>query len=119
MSLTYDEVKSFPAEERNVLLICQGIFAFHGRWKGVTLATIASMVRPSQDAKACIIEGHSRSGVRKERFLLEKVALEEFLLAYGVNGQALEPRNGFPLRAVAPGHWGEKWVKYVLKIEFR
>ena len=119
MSLTYDEVRSLSAEEREVLLICQGVFAFHGRWKGVPLVTIAGMVRLSQDAKTCIIEGHSRSGVRKERFMLEKAALENFLLAYGVNGQTLEPRNGFPLRAVAPGHWGERWVKYVMKIEFR
>ena len=34
-------------------------------------------------------------------------------LAYGVNDIALPERHGFPLRLVAEGHKGRRWVKYV------
>ena len=118
MTFTHAQIKSMPYEERNVLLICSGIFAFHGRWKGITLDQIIKTVHPKIASKACIVYGHSRSGVRKERFKLDALAQDEFLLAYGVNGKELGSRHGFPLRVVAPGRWGEQWVKYVIRIEF-
>ena len=117
-TLTYQQIKSMPYVERDVLLICQGIFAFHGRWKGIPLSRIIQMVRPSKSVKACIVSGHSRSGVRKERFKLNGSDPDELLLAYAVNGQILALKNGFPLRIVAPGRWGEEWMKYVMAIEF-
>jgi len=35
LQLTYAQLQSLPSLERNVLLICPGIFANYGRWKGV------------------------------------------------------------------------------------
>ncbi len=37
-SFTYAELTSLPTIEREVLLICPGFFANHGRWKGLSIA---------------------------------------------------------------------------------
>jgi DMSO/TMAO reductase YedYZ molybdopterin-dependent catalytic subunit len=38
------------------------------------------------------------------------------LLAFDMNGAALSPSHGFPLRLIAPGWAGDWWVKWVTKI---
>jgi hypothetical protein len=42
---------------------------------------------------------------------------EEVLLAYEVNGRALEPQHGFPLRLIVPGWYGMTSVKWLTAIE--
>jgi nitrate reductase (NAD(P)H) len=39
------------------------------------------------------------------------------LLAWAMNGEALEPDHGFPLRLVVPGQIGGRSVKWLKKIE--
>jgi sulfite oxidase len=40
----------------------------------------------------------------------------DVLLAYAMNGEALSPDHGFPLRVIAPGHVAARSVKWVRKI---
>jgi DMSO/TMAO reductase YedYZ molybdopterin-dependent catalytic subunit len=40
-------------------------------------------------------------------------------MTYGVNGQALPEKHGFPLRVVPEGHYGDAWAKYVDRAEVR
>ena len=47
-----------------------------------------------------------------------EVTTDKVFLAYGVNGETLPMRNGFPLRLVAEDHYGYRWVKYVDKVSF-
>src|SRR5262249_30015231 len=42
---------------------------------------------------------------------------EEVLLAYEMNGRALEPQHGFPLRLLIPGWYGMAHVKWLQRIE--
>lgn len=41
----------------------------------------------------------------------------EVLLAYEMNGRALEPQHGFPLRLLVPGWYGMTHVKWLSRIE--
>ena len=65
------------------------------------------------------IDFSSQAGTYKkvERFPIEDILSNRVFLAYGVNGETLPEKHGFPLRVVAEGHYGSDWVKYVYKIE--
>ncbi|PSM18814.1 MULTISPECIES: sulfite dehydrogenase [Nitratireductor] len=47
---------------------------------------------------------------------LEK-ALDDCLVAFKMNGEALRPGQGYPLRLVVPGWEGNLWVKWLRRIE--
>ncbi len=36
-----------------------------------------------------------------------------------MNGEALTPEHGFPLRSVAKGKYGFKWCKWLVSLEVR
>jgi DMSO/TMAO reductase YedYZ molybdopterin-dependent catalytic subunit len=51
---------------------------------------------------------------------VESITMEQArdtLLAYSMNGAALEDRHGFPLRALVPGTYGMKNPKWITRIE--
>jgi len=44
-------------------------------------------------------------------------ALDDVIVAYGMNGEMLRPENGYPLRLVVPGVQGVSSVKWLRRIE--
>jgi sulfoxide reductase catalytic subunit YedY len=117
LSLTLREVRALPAVERNVLLVCPGFFSNHGRWRGVSLSAVLKTAWTASNADRVRIYGESPFGDKKEVFTLLEAETDQVFLAYEVNGEPLPVRHGFPLRAVAEGHWGAEWVKYVYRVE--
>lgn len=83
-------------------------------WRGVRLADLlqAAGVRPGAvDLIFRAADGYSDSiplalGLQKDT-----------LVAFGMNGQALPRRNGFPARMIIPGVYGMKNVKWLTSIE--
>jgi DMSO/TMAO reductase YedYZ molybdopterin-dependent catalytic subunit len=113
---TYEELVARPSIERNVLLICPGFFAYNGKWKGFSVARLLEEV--GFDPRATHIKFSGLEGIRRntKRYKIEDVNDDRLFLAYRVNGEPLPERHGFPLRLVAEGHKGRRWVKYVNRI---
>ena len=44
-------------------------------------------------------------------------ALDDAIVAYGMNGEMLRPENGYPLRLVVPGVQGISWVKWLRRLK--
>ena len=120
LALTYAEILTLPSTEKEVLLVCPGVFVNHGRWKGIAIKNLLQRAQPSKNVSKIHIYGlNLGSGDRKETFSFDDVSSGQVFLSYAVNGQPLPRKHGFPLRVVAEGHWGSTWVKYVHKIEFK
>jgi sulfoxide reductase catalytic subunit YedY len=117
VSLEYADLLKRPGVERDVLLICPGVFAYNGRWKGVSAADLLSEAGLRPDVTHVVFTGPSRFLKKSERFTLEEVVSGKIFLAYQVNGVPLPEKHGYPLRLVAEGRYGHKWVKYVDTIE--
>jgi sulfane dehydrogenase subunit SoxC len=65
--------------------------------------------------KFLLAEGGDAS--RLTRTISIERALDDVIVAYGMNGEMLRPENGYPLRLVVPGVQGVSWVKWLRRIE--
>jgi sulfane dehydrogenase subunit SoxC len=65
--------------------------------------------------KYVLAEGSDGSGMT--RTIPMDIALDDVLVAFGMNGEMLRPENGYPLRLVVPGVQGVSWVKWLRRIE--
>jgi sulfane dehydrogenase subunit SoxC len=61
--------------------------------------------------------GEGADGSSMTRTIPMSHALDDVIVAYGMNGEMLRPENGYPLRLVVPGIQGVSWVKWLRRIE--
>jgi DMSO/TMAO reductase YedYZ molybdopterin-dependent catalytic subunit len=115
--LSYAQIVEMPSIERNVLLICPGFFANHGRWKGISLMTVLNLAQMKADTTHIKVSGPKISYNKVETFPIDDIRSDKVFLAYQVNGEKLPRKHGFPMRIVAEDYYGDDWVKYVYKIE--
>jgi sulfoxide reductase catalytic subunit YedY len=116
VKLKFAQITDIPFVEKDVLLICPGFFAYHARWKGVSVAKLLDMAQVSPDVTHVAFSGPMGSYEKTERFPIEDIRTGKIFLAYNVNGRVLPRIHGFPLRVVAEDYYGGDWVKYVYKI---
>ncbi len=114
VSLTYDEVRALPARETDDDVICVLGKKGHVLWRGARIADVIAKARPDPDAKTLVFHDDRDFSASLS---LDYVRSGKPLLAWGANGQDLPRVHGWPLRVVAPGKWGYKWVKWVTSIE--
>lgn len=83
-------------------------------WTGVPLSVILQEAGLKAEARWIVAEG--ADAARHARSIpLEKV-LDDVLVAYGQNGEALRPEQGYPLRLVVPGWEGNVNVKWLHRL---
>ena len=117
LSLTYDELRCMPKREVRTLLVCPGFFQDDATWAGVPLDYILDMAGVLPEASAIVLRGADGYTARLE---LDAVGDgNRHILAYEWEGEPLPVLHGFPLRGVFPEQQGNKWVKWLLKIEVR
>lgn len=116
-SLSYSQILELPSIERNVLLICPGVFTNHGKWKGISMMTVLNLAQMKADTTHISAYGPEGSYEKVEQFPIADIRSNKVFLAYAVNGKKLPQKHGFPLRIVAEDYYGSDWVKYVYKIE--
>lgn len=84
-------------------------------WTGVSLKTLLDQVGPRPKASWLIAEGSDAS--RLSRSLPLAKALDDVIVAYGQNGEALRPEQGYPLRLIVPGWEGNVNIKWLGRID--
>jgi len=83
---------------------------------GVRLSTLLDDVGFDQKkSKYILAEGADGSGLT--RTIAMDRALDDAIVAWGMNGEMLRPENGYPLRLVVPGVQGVSWVKWLRRLE--
>jgi sulfoxide reductase catalytic subunit YedY len=116
LRLSYNQILQLPSIERNVLLICPGFFAYHARWKGISVAKLLETAGLDSNVAYVTFSGPDGTGEKSKRFPLADILSDKVFLAYSVNDSVLPKKHGFPLRVVAEDHYGGSWVKYVYKV---
>ncbi|MBN1289484.1 MAG: molybdopterin-dependent oxidoreductase [Actinobacteria bacterium] len=114
LTLTYDEIRSLPAEKRLVDLPCVEGWSETARWKGPRLQEILDRAGAKENATTAVF--YSPGGYSTSLAITD-IGKTDPLLAYEVNGETLPPDQGFPVRLVVPDKLGYKWIKWVDRIE--
>jgi DMSO/TMAO reductase YedYZ molybdopterin-dependent catalytic subunit len=103
------ELRRLPRDSWRVALDCTGGWYAWQDWEGVPLR---ALVRAAGDARSVTVTSRTGYWVR---FAVDD--LDDLLLADGYNGEPLRAGHGAPVRLVARGSRGYRWVKWVDRIE--
>ena len=129
---TLADLKRFPAVSRTHFLECSGNFGGRtgsaeltpqqvagltstSEWTGVALATLFREVGARPQAKWFLAEGQDAALLT--RSIPVSKAYDDALIAYGQNGEAIRPEQGYPARLFLPGWEGNASVKWIRRIE--
>jgi sulfane dehydrogenase subunit SoxC len=129
LSLSVAEIRRLPSVTRTMVLECGGnssaewaattapdVQRSYGlvscsEWTGVLLKLLLAEVGVQKGASWVIAEG--ADACRMERSIPLAKAMDDVLVAYGQNGEALRPAQGYPLRLRIPGWEGNTNVKWL------
>ncbi|MFB6095944.1 MAG: molybdopterin-dependent oxidoreductase [Haloferacaceae archaeon] len=117
LSLSFADLRERPTEHQFVTLRCvgeslNGYKMDNALWTGLSVSGLLDEAGPN--GRYVVLRA---TDDYFEEFPLS--ALRRGFLAYGMNGEALPRRHGYPVRALIPGHWGEINVKWLDEIEVR
>ncbi|TNF64307.1 MAG: sulfite dehydrogenase [Rhodobacteraceae bacterium] len=132
---TYDDLLRFPRENHVYFCECaantgmewagaqlNGAQFTHGmihnmEYSGVPLRTLLNEAGLSGDmaGKWIYVEGHDASS--NGRSIPMEKALDDVLVAFKANGEALRKEHGYPVRLVVPGWEGNMWIKWLRRVE--
>ncbi len=93
----------------------------NAKWTGVRLRDLLQRAGIKSGAVDVTFTGMDKGGPATVPDYVKSIPLAqalrpEVLLAYDMNGAALPPLNGFPLRLVVPGWFATYWVKAISDI---
>ncbi len=119
LRLRYEEILKRPAVEKMVTLQCidnevAGELISNAVWKGVSLRDLIEEARPHPSVADVAFHG---ADLYSDSIPLDRALNYDVFLAYEMHGVPLPKKHGFPLRAVVPGVYGIKNVKWLTKIE--
>lgn len=130
---TYGDLERFPRENRVYFCECaansgmewagaqlNGAQFTHGmihnmEYSGVPLRTLLEEAGVSPAGKWVYVEGADASSNGRS-IPLEK-AMDDVLVAFKANGEALRKEHGYPVRLVVPGWEGNLWIKWLRRVE--
>ncbi len=85
-------------------------------WTGTTLKSLWEAVGPKPEATWFFVEGHdggwTGSIPMSDRW-------DDSLIAWGQNGEAIRPEQGYPARLLLAGHPGGPNIKWISRIELK
>ncbi len=135
MSYSLDDLMRFPSETHIHFLECSGnsfygysestpdltLQTMHGltstsEWTGVPVSTLMQEVGVQPEAVWALAEG-SDAAVMSRSIPVEKL-WDDALIAWGQNGEAIRPEQGYPFRLLLPGWEGNMNVKWLRRLVF-
>jgi sulfane dehydrogenase subunit SoxC len=129
LTFTMEDLKRLPSVTRLHFIECAGnrtspkaktVQETHGmtscaEWTGVPLSLLLKECGLKGSASWFVAEGSEE--VKGASSIPIGKGMDDCLVAYGMNGEALRPQQGFPLRLMVPGFEGIFHTKYLRRIK--
>jgi DMSO/TMAO reductase YedYZ molybdopterin-dependent catalytic subunit len=137
LKLSLEQLKALPREKVVATIECSGNRGLpfltsaigNAEWGGTSLADVLRRAKPRKNGVEIVFVGHDmgdevvRDVTVRANFgrsmTLDDAMNSNSILCHEMNGAALPPRNGFPLRLIVPGWYGIASVKWLKRIEVR
>jgi sulfane dehydrogenase subunit SoxC len=128
-----DDLKRLPSVSRTHFLECSGNSTGEhlgqlgataqiaagllscSEWTGVAVTTLFREVGVKPEAKWMLAEGADASRLARSVPLAK--AMDDAMVAYSQNGEAVRPEQGYPMRLILPGWEGNINVKWLHRLE--
>jgi sulfane dehydrogenase subunit SoxC len=134
---TLADIKRMPAVTRKHFIECSGntltewggpkvktVQFSHGllstsEWTGVAFSEFARQVglRPEGGLEGSWVLAEGADGAVMTRSIPMEKMLRDALVAYGQNGEAIRPEQGYPIRLVLPGYEGNTHIKWLRSLQ--
>lgn len=132
--LTLEQLKRYPRVTRTHFIECPANggqewrgpqfnslqfskgFMSSAEWTGVYIKTILEDLGLKPEAQWMLAEGSDNSEMGRS-VPIDKV-LDDAMLVWGQNGEALRPEQGYPVRLLLPGWEGNLCVKWLKRLDF-
>ena len=132
--LTLDQLKRYPSVSRIHFIECPANggqewrapqynsvqfskgFMSCAMWTGVYIKDLIADLGLKPEAQWMLAEGSDNSEMGRT-IPVDKV-LDDAMLVWGQNGEALRPEQGYPVRLLVPGWEGNLCVKWLKRLEF-
>ncbi len=132
LTFTIDDLKRLPSVTRVHFIECAGnrssrrakdVQETHGmtscaEWTGVLLSTLLKECGLKGSATWFVAEGSEE--VKGASSMPIAKAMDDCIVAYGMNGEAVRPQQGFPVRLMVPGFEGifhTKWLRRIKVVD--
>src|SRR5690242_5850453 len=133
MIFTMNDLVRFPSVSRIHFIECSGnssrewrspfgksVQITHGlvsccEWTGVPLSTLLEEAGIQPGAEWVLAEGADAAAMTRS-VPLQK-CLEDAMVVYGQNGEALRPQQGYPIRLFLPGFEGNMSIKWLRRLK--
>ncbi|WP_051786226.1 sulfite dehydrogenase [Endozoicomonas numazuensis] len=133
LKLSINDLKRFPSVSRICFIECAGNcqdyfkkgpetslqqvagMTSQSEWTGVRLSTLLRETGLRKNANWLLAEGEDAALLTRS-IPVEK-AMDDAIIAYAQNGEAIRPEQGYPLRLLLPGWEGSSCVKWLRRLE--
>jgi sulfane dehydrogenase subunit SoxC len=131
---TLEDLKRFPAATRICFIECSGNgraayrtptpdmtpqivdgLTSNSEWMGVPVSTLLEEVGAQKGGSWVLAEGGD-AAVLSRSIPMEKM-LDDAMVVYAQNGEALRPANGYPVRLLLPGYEGNMCIKWLRRLK--
>jgi DMSO/TMAO reductase YedYZ molybdopterin-dependent catalytic subunit len=116
LSLSYNDLLSYPQISKLMDLNCVEGWNFTAKWSGPALNAILHDARFKTDAQIAIFYT-PQTPYGFTSLDLAYIQAKNIIIALKDNDITLPPERGFPFQVVAESKYGYKWVKWVVRIE--
>jgi DMSO/TMAO reductase YedYZ molybdopterin-dependent catalytic subunit len=119
LTITYEQLKAMPSVPQIATLECisnkiANDFIGTAIWNGIKLKDLLEESGVKPNAKYIVFRCADGYDVG---IPLERGFQEGSILAYGMNGETLDAKHGYPVRAIIPGLYGMMNPKWITEIE--
>ena len=133
--LTYDQLRRYPSVTRTHFIECPANggqewratqfnsvqfakgFMASAEWTGVYIKDILKDLGLKKETALWMLAEGSDNSEMGRTIPIDKV-LDDAMLVWGQNGEALRPEQGYPVRLLVPGWEGNLCVKWLKRLEF-